>query len=283
MKTNIIIVSERELNEKIAQIVRDGKDKLHIISDFDGTLSKEFVNDKKVPSMISHLRDGSYLTPDYAEKANAFYNKYHPIEIDLSIPLEKRKRKMHEWWSTHYKLLIKSGLNKKDIERLILEDKVKLRDGIDEFLGLLNKNNIPIIIMSSSGLGDAIPMVLSKQELLYPNINIISNQFFWKDDGSALKIKEPILHSLNKKEVELKDYAFFKKVRDRKNVILLGNSISDTDMIEGFSYDNLIKIGFLNDENEVPLEEFKKAFDVVILNDGSMDYVNELVKKIIDY
>ena len=53
-------------------------------------------------------------------------------------------------------------------------------------------------------------------------------------------------------------------------------------MAEGFNFYNIIKIGFLNDLNETPIEEFKKHFDVVILNDPDMNYVNNLIRDIID-
>ncbi len=72
-----------------------------------------------------------------------------------------------------------------------------------------------------------------------------------------------------------------KKLKDRKNVILLGDSLGDLEMIKGFDYVNLIRMGFLNYQDEENLEDYKKAYDVVILNDSSMDYVNGLLKKII--
>lgn len=279
---NIVISNTKDFEIKLKEIASQGKDKLHVIADFDGTLSKEFVDGKKIPALIAHIRDGSYLTPDYAEKAHALYNKYHPIEIDLSIPLEERKRKMLEWWSSHYKLLIKCGLNKKDVERLISEDKIMLREGIDKFLQILHKNNIPLIILSSSGLGDAIPLVFSKNKILYSNIHIISNQFVWDKEGRALKIKEPIIHSLNKKEIEIKDFQVSNEIKNRKNIILLGNSVGDIEMTGGFHYDNIIKIGFLNDEKEISLDEFKRHYDIVLLGDPGMDYVIELIKRIIE-
>jgi hypothetical protein len=61
----------------------------------------------------------------------------------------------------------------------------------------------------------------------------------------------------------------------------LGDGVNDIDMIEGFDYDNLIKIGFLNENVEENLPEVKKNFDVIILNDGNMDFVNNLLKEIV--
>ena len=51
-------------------------------------------------------------------------------------------------------------------------------------------------------------------------------------------------------------------------------------MVEGFPYDNLIKIGFLNSDTEKNLEIYKKSFDVVIPNDGDLNFVNNLLEEI---
>ncbi|MBU2415738.1 hypothetical protein KKH86_00740 [Patescibacteria group bacterium] len=78
-----------------------------------------------------------------------------------------------------------------------------------------------------------------------------------------------------------KSYKFsIELIKNRKNVLLLGDSFGDTEMINGFDYDNLIKIGFLNENVKENLEEYKKNYDVVILNDGSMEYVNDLLNEI---
>ena len=74
---------------------------------------------------------------------------------------------------------------------------------------------------------------------------------------------------------------FFAKIKDKRNVILLGDNPEDTGMVDGFEYDNLLKIGFFNDEKMENLASFKKAFDVVILNDSSMEFVNNLLQEII--
>ena len=52
--------------------------------------------------------------------------------------------------------------------------------------------------------------------------------------------------------------------------------------VEGFSYENLIKIGYLNEEVEGNLEEYKKNFDAVLLGDGNMNYINNLLKEMLD-
>ncbi|MFA5173701.1 MAG: hypothetical protein WC438_00805 [Candidatus Pacearchaeota archaeon] len=277
---NIIIPNPRELKEKEKAILYGGKDKLHVISDFDRTLTKAFVNGEKFPSIISILRAENYLTPDYSEKSYALKNQYSPIEIDNTIPLDEKKKSMYEWWTNHFNLLIESKLNIKDIQKVVESKKIQLRGKCSDLLKILNNKKIPLVIMSASGLGtDSIKLFLEKEKEFYSNIQIISNGFKWDGEGYAIGIKKPIIHVFNKDEASIPKQ-IHDKIKNRKNVILLGDSLGDLGMISGFDYDNLIKIGFLNEDAEKDLEEYKKNYDVVILNDGDMSYVNKLIKKI---
>ncbi|MBU1203880.1 MAG: hypothetical protein KKG60_02305, partial [Nanoarchaeota archaeon] len=279
MQNNLIISSQKNLSKLKNIIAAKGKETFHVLSDFDNTLISAFVDGKKVRSIIAQLRDGNYLTKDYASKANALFEKYHPIEISQKVPLEEKTKAMREWWTTHFDLLISSGLNKKDLKKVVESGKVRLRKGAREFLGFLHKNNIPLIILSSSGIGDAIPMYLKKEKVLYDNTHIISNFYEWGSNGNAVKVKEPIIHCMNKHEIIIKNYPVFNIIKKRKNVLLLGDSIGDIGMIQGFAYNHLLKIGFLNEEITKNLENYKESFDILIPNDGGMDYVNKILKE----
>lgn len=282
MIEDIVISNRKELKKLKKLISEGGAEKLHVLADFDRTLTTAFFNGKSVPSLISILRDSSYLTPDYAKKANKLYTKYHPIEIDQKIPLKKKKMAMQKWWAIHFDLLIKSGLNKKDLKRVVDSGRIKFRDGFEEFIDFLKAHNIPLVIMSSSGIGgDVIEMYLKKEEKLYDNIHIISNSYEWDDNGNAVVVKQPIIHVMNKDEIAIQSFPVFDVIKKRKNVLLLGDTLDDIGMVKGFDYENLIKIGFLNENVKENLELYKRSYDVVILNDSSMDYVNGLLKELI--
>lgn len=282
MADEIIIKDQNELTGIINKISTAGAEKFHVLTDFDRTLTKAFAPDgSEVPSLISVLRDEGYLTPDYPEKAKALFAKYHAIEIDPAVAREEKRAAMKEWWTKHFELLIASRLNKKDVERAVLSQRVQLRAGAKVFLEFLNARQIPLVIMSSSGLGvEAISLYLKNQNCFLENIYIISNEFIWDENGFAVGIKQPIIHSLNKDETILKDFPFYGAVAERKNVMLIGDNPDDVDMILGFEYENLLKIGFWNKpapENEAV---YMKNYDVLIKNDGSMEKVNEILKQL---
>jgi len=275
---NIIISNPKKLEKTKKAISKDGAEKLHVLADFDKTLTNLFVNGKEVPSIISILRDGNHLTPDYAHKAHEFYNKYHPIEIDPKISLKEKKKAMREWRTNHLDLLIESGLNKKDIKSIVESRGAKFRDGFSDFIDFLKNHNIPLVIISSGGLGGAaITMCLEQEKKLYDNVYIVSNSYKWDKRGNAIRAKEPIINVMNKDETAIQDFPVFEVIKNRKNVLLLGDSLGDIGMIKGFDYDNLIKIGFLNEKIEESLPYYKKIYDVLILNDSSMDFVNILL------
>lgn len=281
MQENVIITNLENLEILKKAISEDGAEKLHVITDFDRTLTTAFVNGKKVSSLISVLRDENYLTEGYSEKAKELFKKYNPIETS-SIPLAEKKKMMYEWWTKHFELLIKSGLNKKDLESVVKSGKVKLRKGALEFIDFLHKHDIPLVILSSSGLGiESISMYLENEKRMYNDIYIISNSFEWDKEGYAIKVGKPIIHSMNKDETSIKDFPLYRKIRNRKNVLLLGDTLEDIGMIKGFKYDKLIKVGFLNEDVEKNLEKYKEVYDIVILNDGSMGYINKLLKEIV--
>lgn len=274
---NIIIVNQQNLSDFLLAVKKDGFQSLHVLSDFDRTLTKPLVDGQPVPSLISILRDENYLTPDYPAKAKALFAKYHPIEIDPNISLENKKQAMDQWWTTHYELLIASKLTKKDVARAMQSPRLQLRPQAAEFIAFLHNDNIPLVIMSASGLGDElISAFLYHHHLDYPNIHIASNRFIWKND-QAVGFIEPIIHSFSKNEAMLKDYPFYSKIYDRQNVLLLGDGPADVEMINGFAYNKLLKIGFYNHQDDTRLPEFIKNYDIVI-RDESFAYINNLIQ-----
>jgi 5'-nucleotidase len=278
MKDEVIISDSEKFEEIKTKFAEGGLENLHFLVDFDKTLTYEM---EKYPSVISILRDGNHLTPDYASRAQALYDKYHPIEIDTNISKQEKIKAMEEWWRTHFELLIECKLNKKDIDGVVQSEIIKFRDGTKELFDFLQQNNVPTVIMSAAGLGyESIAGVLQKNDLLNNSIHIISNKLEWDENGNAIAIQEPMIHGLNKSEIMIKNFPAFEEIKDRKNVILMGDGLDDTGMVDGFDYNALLKIGFLNNKIDERVESYKKAFDMLILNDGSAEPINQLLQEI---
>ncbi len=278
---NVVIKDKEGLFEKIQNMKKEGLDNLYVISDFEKTFNKELVNERKFKSPVSLIRDGGYLENNYPERSYALYDKYNPIEVDFSIPLQIRKEKMYEWCSTHIKLMSECKMNKKVIEEIIKEEGFKLREYLDIFLKELFQSRIPLIIFSS-GIGDIIDLYLKEKNLLYSNISVISNYYQWDENGFAKPYYKgnKIIHCLNKEDTEIKDTPSYNLVKDRKNVIVIGDSLEDSKMAINFKYNNIISIGFLNSDIEEKLEIYKNTFDIVITKDGSFKQILELLNEL---
>lgn len=272
---NILIKDEKELAQKIARIAADGVSSLHVITDFDRTLTKYYVDGQKVESGFSLIRSGGYLTKDYPPKAYALYDTYHPYEIDDTLDWQEKNRLMTKWWSTHLELMIASGLNKKVINDIIQKKYNMLREGSQQFILTLYNKQIPLLIFSA-GLGDLIKGFLEKNNCLKENIHIIANFYHFDKEGQVLGYKDKIIHTFNKNKREIRNL----NLKGRKNILLLGDSLGDLGMSEGLEYDTIIRVGFLNEPLEEKKEQYLKAYDIVITNDGTMEYVNELLQRI---
>lgn len=278
---NVIISNPEKFEQIKKQILDRGFKNLHVISDFDRTLTHAFINGgDPVPSLISVLRDEDYLVEGYSDKAKALFKYYHAIEIDSSIAMNDKKKAMEEWWTKHSDLLIESGLNKRDLVKVAKSDRIKFREKILETIILLNEQSVPFVILSASGLGDeSVIETLRHHNLYLQNVSVISNKYIWDNCGNAIDYVRPHIHAFNKNEISVRGSHIYELIENRKNIILLGDNLSDIGMVEGFAYENLLKVGFLNSNVEEKLDEYKRNYDVVITNDSSMEFVYSLLKE----
>lgn len=268
---------------KVEEIINNIKNNwfknLHILADFDRTLTKAFSSWKKRPSLISVLRSERYLSEEYSRKAYELFDYYNPIEQDPKIDLNTKKQEMTTWWNKHLALLVESGLHKRDIQNVIDSKLIELREWVKIFLKFLSENNIPLIIISANWLWtDSIKIYLEKEWFLTPNIKIISNEFVWDNEWNAIDYDKRVIHVFNKDETVIHEFPeIYLQIKERKNVILLWDSIGDVGMIEGFDYDNLLKIWFLNDEKEELLEIYKKNYDIIFTNDSEATLLTNII------
>ncbi len=277
---DVIIVNPEQFEQTKKRMHEAGAEKFHVLSDFDRTITKGFVEGQRSPTAISQFRNGGYLTPDYAPRAFALYDIYHPLENDPTLPHAQRAVKMDEWWNKHFDLLVECGLTKSVIQEVAAKKTLRFRDGALKFLDFLHEQKIPLVIMSAAP-GDLIVEYLRQEGRFYENIDIISNLFLFDENGKVIGVKKPIIHTLNKYEVVVKEFPIFETVKNRKNVLLLGDGLDDVGMIDGFEYDNLIKVGFLNENVEENMDAYKKIYDVIILGDPAIDFVDTLVREIV--
>ena len=274
---NILLAHPQLLQKKLAAFDHNN---FHVVSDFDRTLTTAFTNGKRFLSSYALIREGKYLIPDYPARAHALFDHYHPYEIAETISSQERNRKMQEWWQAHFELLKECGMNRGVLQDIVQSHQMQFRMGALSFLDTLAQHQVPVLIFSA-GIGDLITELLRVERKLTPNLHIISNFYTFDQQGMITGEQLPFIHPFNKKEVEVKNASYYAEVSSRRNVILLGDSLGDVDMLEGWEHDTIIKIGFLNENKEQFRQKYQEEFDVVITDDGGMDWANEMLKQIL--
>ena len=66
-------------------------------------------------------------------------------------------------------------------------------------------------------------------------------------------------------------------LENRNNILLLGDGISDLDMIPKEKRNNAITVGFLEENIKESLDFYNKNFDIVITDNGSYDDINKII------
>lgn len=265
--------------EKADRLIAAGPERLHIITDFDRTLTAGLAAGEKAPTTYQNLRNSGLLPEECRIRGNELYEKYYPIEVS-DLPWEEKNAKMIEWWRLFLEAMIEYGLTKQMLETLKDTKPLQWRRGAREFLREADRAGIPLLIFSA-GLGDLIRMYLEKEGLMSDTIHIISNHFRFDDSGKVLGYAADPVHSLNKTEQLIRGTDFAEEIERRPYAMLLGDIIEDAGMAKGQHHQEIVRFGFCNHAVEKRLADFQKHFDVIITGDGAIAPVRELLRSIV--
>ena len=247
-----------------------GDSSIHVVTDFDRTLT---IGESE--SSWGILSTGDFISPEYIEDRNRLYKKYRPIEIDETMDWEKKNKYMIEWWNKHISLFIKYKLKEEVIKNAIKDVKImRFRDGAIEMLKSFYKRNIPVIIISA-GIGNFIELFLKLHGCYFDNIFIMAN-FIKFEEGIAVGIEDMVIHSLNKNEVSLPD-KILDKLKNRNNIILMGDNSSDINMISEEKRKETLKIGFLEENVLENKSLYEKIYDVVCMDKTNFKELNKVI------
>jgi len=163
----------------------------------------------------------------------------------------------------------------------VAESNMALRRGAREFLHELAAANVPVLIFSA-GIADVIIEFLRQQNILLPNIHVVSNRMKFDENGVLIGFQGELIHTLNKNATTLRNSPE-RWAHDavRSNVLVMGDNLGDVHMSDGLEVQERLAIGFLNDKVTENLAAYRATFDAVILNDGSMELPRQLVQHVI--
>ncbi|EGD80360.1 5'-nucleotidase [Salpingoeca rosetta] len=277
-EVKVVIGNQAAFDEKVAKLKKDGAKNLQVIADFDYTLTRFRLDDgKRSASTHAAIEMSKLMSEQFATETRANFEHYYPIEVS-DIPHEDKEKAMIEWWTKSHELMIKHDLRREYLEDMAGSDRLVLRDGVKEFLQSLKDKGVPIHIFSA-GLYDIIHVYL-RLHGLEGMAHVVSNMMTFDDEGKLTGFKGELIHTLNKNSKALRDSPEWQQVQERTNVLLLGDNAGDIGMAKGLDRHTVLSVGFLNDREE-RLELYKQRYDVVLLGDGDMTYVRNLLADIV--
>ena len=256
-------------NEKLNSLNSVSTNDLYILTDFDGTITKDN-SDSSWASIFKNPK----VTKEFIDECLKLYNHYHKFEIDESIPLKDKMIIMDEWYRKNVETLVNFKVTEEIINYAADNEKImSFRDGAIEFLKEMYEKKVPIIVISA-GVGNIIEQFLIRNNCNYSNIYICSN-FLEYENGIIKGVKNSnLIHSLNKNEVFLPEDIKV-KINDRKNILLIGNSVSDISMADNKK--KVYKLGFLDENIDERINSFKENYDIVCTNNTSYDEIRNKI------
>lgn len=246
-------------------------EKAFVVIDFDHTVTSK--NSKTSWDVIGETKT---LPKEYKEECLKAKDYYLPIEKSHNISFDEKARLMKKWYEDHLNLLVKYKLDKKSIDEIIFrKNSMTFRKSAQKFLKYSFEKNIPVIIVSA-GIENAIEAFLEKNNCLYDNVYILSNKLKFKD-GIVVGCENEVIHSLKKGDIDIPNN-IKKLLKNRDNLILLGDNVSDILMADNYKYKKILKIGFLNIKSE-SYQEYLNNFDILYEGNDSFDKVINILEK----
>lgn len=203
---------------------------------------------------------------DFVEKREALYNKYRPIELDNTIEKTEKFKLMEKWYKETLDVLLEYKLKEADIYNTVASNKFILRTGTKEFLEKMHNSNVPVLMLSA-GVGNVIESILNYNNIYFDNIHLDSNFLIFKN-GEAVGVNKKIIHTMNKNSADLIE-KFGDVIKNRRNIILFGDIVSDIDMVSAEDLNNTITVGFLDVKKDENLDFYNKSFDIVCTDQTS--------------
>ncbi|XP_077357848.1 7-methylguanosine phosphate-specific 5'-nucleotidase-like isoform X2 [Festucalex cinctus] len=281
-RTSVLMKQRDRVEETLKVMKQAGTASLHVISDFDMTLTRFAHNGKRVPTSHNILANRLLVDEECGKKMRELLNTYYPIEIDASRTVEEKLPFMVEWWTKVHNLLVEQKIRKELLAAAVRESTKSvtsmLRDGYKAFFDQLARGDVPLLIFSG-GVGDVLEEVIRQHGVFHPNVHVIANYMDFDHAGVLRAFKGDLIHTFNKRESALSHVARFPELQARRSVLLLGDSLGDLNMAAGVPEPRrLLTVGFLNDQVDARRESYVNAFDIVVLaQDDSMDVPNAVL------
>ncbi|MFA7310153.1 MAG: haloacid dehalogenase-like hydrolase [Candidatus Paceibacterota bacterium] len=271
-----VVIADPDLFEgKVERLRELGMGSLHIVADFDRTLTSSTRADGGVNTSLSTL--WLFMPEEYGRRAKELFDTYRPIEVDLHMDAATKTKHMETWVRAWQQNCIELGFSRDVVKKIAQSGLLLPRPGMDTFMRLARKHEVPVLIFSA-GLGDLIAEYLKFHGVHSNNVHIISNFAKFGESGRCVGWDKDIVTSMTKNESHAHHEAWAGKVLKRPNVLLLGDHEGDVHMVDGEKHGVVLSVGYLNGE-QGHLDRHKEIFDAVVTGDVGLDFPTSILKK----
>lgn len=212
---------------------------------------------------------------------------------------------MQDWYGNINELIVDSGLTHDELIARVSSAPVKLRPGVVQLLDWTVQHAVPVTVFSA-GITNVAEEVLRQlwRSPLPPTLRVVSNEMvFHPETGRITGFKDPLLHMFNKVAgtAEQVSPAWMQCMRERRHVLLVGDGLGDAAMADGLhpgmkvqprgtragsSEDEaeaerrVLRVGLCNVNVSTLLPQYCALYDLVITEDGPLDEVLAITRRI---
>jgi HAD superfamily hydrolase (TIGR01544 family) len=304
LETHAIRVRDiEELSHKVRRIRAAGPDKFQVISDFDKTLTPQWLRDpcsrtgKLRACHASHgvIESSELVSDKFRTFTHALAKKFIPIEHNHHLSVTERTEAVIEWYQCAHEAMLEENLTKRSLDDIVhacwSHSDIHLRSESLSFFKSLACASIPATVLSA-GLRDVIERIFALEQVVFNVADqgddetdspfmVVSNRMQFNTEGAHVGFSEPIIHAFNKRDA-LHRFLIKSEMRsNRPNALVMGDLIADVDFVHSIpNLDEYIAIGFLADGGPPDrLDDYLKHFDIVILGGSAgMQVAIELIR-----
>lgn len=254
--------------KKLSAFIEAGPEKLHVVSDFDLTLTagKNHGDNLGTWDVMDAL-----MPPEGVAAHTAIYQSFRPIERAGKLTEAIAKEK----WSDTLDLITGYRMSINDIEQAFLSV-ATLRSGAKNLFDICTAYTIPTVVLSS-GIRNVIEIIAEHYDLR-PDY-ILSNDLVVDESGHVSGWRrETLIHVLNKHEMGHNELSTLRT--KHPHVLLLGDVPADTSMVPGDK--DVIRVRILDPRRgethhlDQALEEsFAAGYDLV--TEHSLEPITDLL------
>lgn len=268
----LVTANRANLETKLKEFAQVGSPGLHVVFDFDRTLTiKRPGSDDEVTTW--HIL-GEHLPPEGKLEYKNLFQKYRGVELNGELTTQAAI----DWWSASFELYIKYNINLAVVENDFL-NKASIRPGVVELFRLCAEYNIPTVILSA-GIRDVIEIWCRKYKI-EPSL-IISTALIMDSKGQIIDWqRDTLVHVLNKSEATHSELISIRATHPK--IFLIGDSLDDASMASGEQ--DVIRLRLLDPRADevVSTREIQRTFDKfdAIIKSGSLDPLREMIELVV--